>query len=65
MIIVRFPIKVLDSYNRAVTLEWKQTYCNHKQSFLLCIHGKLYIVTYLDREKLFNKRSELISEYHH
>ena len=65
MIIVWFPAKVIDIYNRAIALEWKQRYYNHKQSFLFCLHAKLYITTYLDCEKLFNKRSELISKYRH
>ena len=33
MIIVWFPAKVIDIYNRAIALEWKQRYYNHKQSF--------------------------------
>ena len=54
--------KLIWSIRKIQTFQW---YSDISKQCVLCLHEKLYIVTYHDQEELLNKRSQLILKCRH
>ena len=65
-----YVCEIKDKYNEMTSLKWSVAksvprYSNISKRCLLCLHEKFEIANYPNQEELLNKRSELISKYHH